>query len=145
MKFWGADVWMNMIVVQARKITKKSLIMVCSHLLECGYAFFFFIVYSAGTRTMNAMAFFHFICKFLTYSVVFYIFPELTNHIHEPKQWHRYFFSCFPCFLLSDATLDTLFGGKKAEKCLGRSIALRLSLASSKKSNKISDKKVQIK
>ena len=48
---------------------------------------------------MNAMAFFHFICTFFTYFVViFYIFPELTNHICEPKQWHRQFFSCFPCF-----------------------------------------------
>ena len=58
--------------------------------------------YSADTRTMNAMAFFHFICTFVHgyFVVIFYIFPELTNHIREPKQSHRHFFSCFPVFIL---------------------------------------------
>ena len=66
---------------------------------------------------MNAMAFFSLYLYFIfTYFVVtFYIFPELTNHIREPKQWHRRFFLLFSAFLLSHATFDTLFGGKKAE------------------------------
>ena len=59
--------------------------------------------YSADTRTMNAMALFSlYLYFFFTYFVViFYIFPELTNHICEPKQWHRHFFSFFPCFYRS--------------------------------------------
>lgn len=43
--------------------------------------------------------YFHFI--FTYFVVIFYIFPELTNHIHKPKQWHRHFFSFFPCFYRS--------------------------------------------
>ena len=47
---------------------------------------------------MNAMAFFHFICTSVHgyFVVIFYIFPELTNHIREPKQSHIHFF--FPVF-----------------------------------------------
>ena len=66
-------------------------------------------IYSAHTRAMNVMAlfslYFHFICTFFTYFVViFYIFPELTNYICEPKQWHKTFFLLFSVFLSFHAT-----------------------------------------
>ena len=72
------------------------------------------------------MYFFHFICTFFTIfvfyfhlscSYYFFIFPELTNHISEPKQWHELFF--FPFFVSLSlceitAPLWKLRGKKKA-------------------------------
>ena len=57
-------------------------------------------IYSAKTRTMNAMALFSLYLYFIFtfFVVIFYLFPELTNHIREPKQWRRHFFFFFPCF-----------------------------------------------
>ena len=46
--------------------------------------------------------FFHFFCTLFSLILYFsfYIFPELTNHIREPKQWHRHFFLLFLCFYI---------------------------------------------
>ena len=49
--------------------------------------------------------YFHFICTlfvlyFHLFCSYFYIFTELTNHVREPKQWHRHFFAYFPMLFL---------------------------------------------
>ena len=57
-----------------------------------------FLTHSEHTRTMNSMALFSLYLYFIfTFFVVFffYIFTELTNHVREPKQWHRHVFCLF--------------------------------------------------
>ena len=65
---------------------------------------------------MNAMALFslHLYFIFTYFVVILYIFPKLTNYIREPKQWHRNFFSFFPCFcpVPCNATFETLFDAR---------------------------------
>ena len=73
---------------------------------SCIYLPFFPILTVRTLEPWTPWLYFHFIFTlfvlFFTYFVViFYIFPELTNHICEPKQWHRHFFSFFPCFYCS--------------------------------------------
>ena len=50
---------------------------------------------------MNAIGFIFtlFVHFFHLFWLFFYIFPELTNHIREPKLWHRHFFFLFSVFL----------------------------------------------
>ena len=58
---------------------------------------------------------------FFTYFVaIFYIFPEVANHICEQKQWQRHFISFFHVFIIPRYTFET---GMRSYICIPNNVS----------------------